>query len=438
MGCGSASFNTLPVHPSAVDRDQDCCFFTPLTLSEPCTSFLGVAADTNMFAAYDAQGRGWWWGKSRHVGDVPSIPTPFLVSEFKVCDVSVGEDFAAFLLSHGSVYFRGRWSSPPDQRLQLEKRIIQIECCHRTVLALCEDGSIWSSGDCLTNGHGKQISQWKRVESILSPVTHVALGSRHGACITDQGAVYVWGDGQAGNLGLGCRRKFQSTPVQLDGFGPGGEIAVHVSCTRGQIQPKRTSAAKAGQEGPRMHIVTDTGRLYISGTTHKGLGADHLSKTFMPEHDLLKPYLVGSEVKDWEKCGVPRVPTGAAEDIRSNCALARCRMGMALKGPDPQMSGYLSNVHICTSQPVHIHSIALDTEGHIFSWGCGSNGRTGLKALLRGQRGSKRRMKCYVSTPSRVESLEDRQALFATAGKYWSLVIMEPGKENDTSGTEKI
>ena len=59
-----------------------------------------------------------------------------------------------------------------------------------------------------------------------------------------------------------------------------------------------------------------------------------------------------------------------------------------------------------------------------FAWGCGSNGRTGLRAYLGGPSGAKRRMKCYVSTPSMVESLADKHVLFATTGRYWSFAIV--------------
>ena len=66
-------------------------------------------------------------------------------------------------------------------------------------------------------------------------------------------------------------------------LGPGPPAAVvHGSCTRGQPRPKRqANGAKcaSGQEGPRCHAVTADGGLWIAGTVHKGLGADHLSKT---------------------------------------------------------------------------------------------------------------------------------------------------------------
>eukprot|EP01052_Picozoa_sp_SAG31_P075500 SAG31_NODE_34700_length_330_cov_0.891775_1_plen_40_part_01 len=40
---------------------------------------------------------------------------------------------------------------------------------------------------------------------------------------------------------------------------------------------------------------------------------------------------------------------------------------------------------------------------------------------MRGPRGAKRTLKCYVSTPSVVEALEDHRVLQASSGRYWTL-----------------
>ena len=105
-------------------------------------------------------------------------------------------------------------------------------------------------------------------------------------------------------------------------------------------------------------------------------------------------------------------------------------------------TGYLSGVRIVSSCPSHIHSLALSADGRAFAWGCGSDGRTGLAALLRGPSGSKRRLKCYVSAPSAIEALEEtHHVLQLTSGRYWSLAIVvkrPPEQHEDEVGGSAV
>ena len=126
------------------------------------------------------------------------------------------------------------------------------------------------------------------------------------------------------------------------------------------------------------------------------------------------------------------MPTGAAEDMaaaataeeRQACA---SRMGMrdladfGARGA----TGYLSGVRVVWSQPAHIHSVALGSDGRLYGWGCGSDGRLGLRAFF-GRDGAKRTLKCYVSTPSAVEALLGRRVVAAAAGRTWTFAIVAP------------
>ena len=266
----------------------------------------------------------------------------------------------------------------------------------------------------------------------LPPVCAFSVGSIHAACAGRDGSLYTWGDGLSGTLGIGKRAKASLVPTAA-ALGPGPAAGVvHVSCTRGQPRPKRqANGAKcaSGQEGPRCHAVAADGGLWIAGTVHKGLGADHLSKTLATlGTDHLSFYRVGGRAQAAETEGVT---TGAAEDLKIDEALAARRMGMA-SAADFGRGGnthYLDAVKITSSCPSHIHSVALAEDGRAFAWGCGSDGRTGLAALMRGPRGAKRALKCYVSTPSVVEALEDTTVLQLTSGRYWSLAVVQSTKK---------
>ena len=62
--------------------------------------------------------------------------------------------------------------------------------------------------------------------------------------------------------------------------------------------------------------------------------------------------------------------------------------------------------------------------GKLYGWGCGSDGRLGLKAFFN-PNGTKRHMKCYISTPTQVEELTSLNVLTVSCGKYWSFAIVK-------------
>lgn len=127
------------------------------------------------------------------------------------------------------------------------------------------------------------------------------------------------------------------------------------------------------------------------------------------------------------------------EDLQREPALVARRLGMADAARFGQRgcTNYLRDVHVVASQPGHIHSLAVAANGQCFSWGCGSDGRTGLAAYRRGPGGSKRLLKCYVSSPSQIEALETKRVLYATTGRYSSVFIVEEGGTQQEEEEEK-
>ena len=74
-------------------------------------------------------------------------------------------------------------------------------------LALTSEGQIfsWGDGDYGKLGHGNALTQKypKLVPGILSSkvVVCVSAGYRHSACVTEDGQLYTWGEGDYGRLG---------------------------------------------------------------------------------------------------------------------------------------------------------------------------------------------------------------------------------------------
>ena len=98
------------------------------------------------------------------------------------------------------------------------------------------------------------------------------------------------------------------------------------------------------------------------------------------------------------------------------------------KNNDIIKTNYLVNTPIISSVASHIHSYALSASGELFGFGCGSDGRLGIPYFFK-KDGSKRSMKCYVSTPSRVGAVDSefqsKRVLAISVGKYWNFAIVE-------------
>lgn len=374
-------------------------------------------------------------------------------------------------------------------------------------------------------------------------ITRIAVGSIVRACVDSENKLYCWGNNRNGCLGLGFRGAAPSsknsvenveipvpTPVPLpENFPP----IVSIDCTRGQPRPKNENMGDGtGQEGPRIHLVTADGGLWIAGTCHKGLGANHVGKIMTSANDHLSFYRVGGAAADvklnlrsstsatgrpesrvssagtqpgtglpslegicptgcidavpsqelamvlkkvscgpggepdstqeissslsaasrlaFQNCGV--LPTGGdiakpiskpadtseskssnitADDADSDAAKTTGSTKSESTVTGPICTSYLRHAPIISTCVGHIHSLALSADGRVFAWGCGSDGRLGVPHFFK-RDGSKRLMKCYVSTPSRVgdpaenDEFRTRGVVRAiSCGRYWNFAIVE-------------
>ena len=436
---GSAKFGSLPVPSDAVDNASDCPFPAPVIFPGDGRGalFVKVAADLAYFAALDVDGGLWGWARSGcAIGSTPQLLMHGVV------DCSVGAQFIIAATAAGDVYTIGKApcteaeSAEPRRVDGLPPTVTRVDASSDTFLALTSDGEVWACGAPLTCGTGakKFSSSPTLVSGLPKSAVHISVGSRHAAAVMHDGGLWLWGDGLSGTLATGARVVAALVPRECRYFLDRGFAVSDVTCTKGQPGIKRngtTRKCSGGQEGPRTHVVTGDGALWIAGTTHKGLGANHLNKVLSPEADHLSFYRVGGAAADADLGFV--VPTGAAEDLsrpslRKDIAddvLAR-RMGLGTVesfGANG-LTHYLEAAPLICSQPAHIHSSALSADGRLFMWGCGSNGRLGLRAFMRGPGGSKRAMKCYVSTPTAVEALEGMCVTSVALGKYFTLAIV--------------
>lgn len=478
---------SVPVAAKDVDNMGHVCFPAPLTgVTDSSARFTEVKGEHNIFAALESrpQPGALWIGRPATATMERAIPGN--VVSFTVGNgytLAALKDGSLIIVgAHRTI--DGAAQNARPFRVKPPKGVTCVSASELTVAIVCGDeGEVWTIGDAAGNGHNTDLKdEWRQIKLLESSMyvkgsaatttalaavaaasanggaaaaaaaaassstnnyksfkaVQVAQGSIHGAAVTACGKVFTWGDGLSGTLGIGKRMAHSPAGIACGHEFPassGG--AVFVACTTAQGNPKRVKdqngAYAPGQEGPRCHVLTKAGgELWIAGTTHKGLGANCMYKTLDPEADLLEFYKVGGRALDAGK-GAMGCPTGGAEDLaRKNGAsketVAR-HLGMesAAKFGEGGNTNYLTEpgLKIVSTQPTHIHSVAVSEDGRCFSWGCGSDGRTGLEAYLKGPNGAKRMMKCYVSSPSVVEKIETKFCVHAYACRYYTLFVIE-------------
>lgn len=481
-------------------------------------------------------GRLWCWGSHVPLSLCEGIPESSSIVSFDVggdtlyAVTDTGQLFVGsgkFGTSHtgGSVSLRPIDPSPPGI-------VSSVSASDGNVAVICdvrpsrerEDGSrldegpqVFTFGLGIATGFSETAvsssrargPSWRRLQLIHAgkprvPV-QISMGSLNGAAVSSDGIAFVWGDGMSGSLGTGARLfaspdgipisfaippEPPSVPVVCANDVPastipGGDYIVSVSCTKAQPNPKRLfigggdrlSSCLAGQEGPRCHAVTARGRLWICGSSHKGLAANCLYKALSPHVDALSWYRVGSDALDAPApkasarsprvgTSVPaaRVPTGALEmaerlkcvGSNSNSIASMQQRGRGLTAARSEALTFSQQLGVasvsdigkdgCTqyltepglsivqSSPAHIHSAALSLDGRCFMWGCGSDGRLGLRCFL-DAKGAKRWMKCYVSSPSAVEAFSGRRVVAVSVFRCATCFIVADDAEDACTKT---
>ena len=117
--------------------------------------------------------------------------------------------------------------------------IVRVACGSRFTVALTAAGTVytWGRGDDSQLGHSRgtgRVASPRLVEALVGvKIVQVSARGNHVAVADDAGAMYVWGKGNDGQLGLGSghNRKDAPTPVRVS-FGNDDVRVARVACSR--------------------------------------------------------------------------------------------------------------------------------------------------------------------------------------------------------------
>lgn len=467
-GAGKASSSSAPAPRAASARGSGPTSSAPLRCVQ-------VACGESMTAAVDVDGALWSWGSGSggrlgH-GSVENQPRPFRVGGLllaqRVFQVSAGEAHAGCVVEAGLAFVWGKGGKGAlgdglgDAHQQLEPKLVCrkpraaapagepvplqnlhfIDCSYQNTAVISREGEcfVWGASDMgklglgavtptlwptrltLSGGESAAAASSSAASSSSSsavaslPLHSLCLGSSFSGFVTRSGQLWMCGYGKAGNLGQG-NRVSTLRPVLVSALA--GHHVVSVSCTRGQITVVSGGDVE-GCEQPHTLAVTADGRCFSFGTAHKGMLGNLKNKALSPKGcDELLPYEIGGLCKDAQG----------------------------------ERSGYLVGMHVRGAIASHIHSAVLgtwssetssgassssssagppDSEAprtcEVLSFGCGSDGRMGVRRYMEGLSGGRSRLKCYISQPSPVVGLQGRHVLQIDSARRHMVALVDDG-----------
>ncbi|CAI2372376.1 unnamed protein product [Moneuplotes crassus] len=327
--------------------------------------------------ALSANGILYGWGKASRSrfelkgdGDIVYKPTKIPLS-FKVKAFSGGYWHSLVVSTEGQVYSVGDnkkgalglgHTSNVDEFTEVPdlENIVQVSAGSGFSFFLDNEGKLFSCGGG-ANGHkGKgNITKPTEITIFEEPVKYIDSGIDHAACITESGKLYTWGANTFKQLGHGSSistSKVLSTPKVVSEL---EEVnIVNVSCSKG-LKHCQTSC------------VDSEGRAYFWGCGYKGKLGNVDDWVHIAESDEDKPKALRME-------GVAFTESGG------------------------------------------IHSSLVDTEGNLYTFGCGSHGRLGHPRYIEG----KYRHLYKESQPKKVEFFEKIGRIIDYSSTYSSNVAL--------------
>ncbi|VAH80367.1 unnamed protein product [Triticum turgidum subsp. durum] len=153
----------------------------------PNCKIVNLYANGDHSAALDESGQLYIWGRAlvgEHDDDQPRVAFPSL----SISQVALGWHHA-LVLSRGELYIIGAYRHQKRDPTLSENAVAQQ-------LNLTTASS--------THHESSSVSNLAKVPSIhVQQVTQIAAGTEHSALVTDSGALFTWGWGEHGQLGLG-------------------------------------------------------------------------------------------------------------------------------------------------------------------------------------------------------------------------------------------
>jgi alpha-tubulin suppressor-like RCC1 family protein len=364
LGNGSEDYEALPYNVKQLNGKN--------IVKIQCGEWFWMAVSQN--------GTLYGWGKSSRSrfgmsspNDIIFVPTKIPL-KVKVQTFACGYWHSVIVSTEGVAYAvgdnkKGAWGLGHNENTSEFTKIPDFEDVSKVAagcsftLFVNSEGNLFSWGGKGLAGHPKNkgdILSPKLVKGIEEPVTHIDCGVDHAAVVTESGKLYTWGSNAFNQLGHGSavsKSTIQHTPKLVSSL---QEVkVVNASCSKGL---KHCQTAWVDSEGIA----------YFWGWGYKGKLGNTEEWTHAGDWDETEPKILNIDV-----------PIAIAE------------------------SG-------------GIHSSVIDTQGILYTFGCGSHGRLGHPRYIEG----KYRHLYKESQPKKVEFFEGVGKVVDYSSTYSSNVAL--------------
>ncbi|GBG32684.1 Serine/threonine-protein kinase Nek8 [Hondaea fermentalgiana] len=406
-----------------------------LDVSSNAVRLIAAGSKHSLVLTFNGAVFAWGGNEFGQVGDgsredvrVPVRVTFGKSSTQRVVHVAAGANHSLCCLNQGDTYAWGRGNEAQigtgSTITETVPILVQALQGHRVVkvfggeshsAGLSEDGALftWGDPDQGKLGQGRMLSEAdpsfdalalpRVVQGHLASVKVVdaSLGTSHSACIDSAGKVYTWGSGWQGKLGLGTTEN-QYTPQRV--------LAL-------QFLSMRSVSCGAYHT----LFVTDDGDLYACGRGDARLGLGETTDKLVPElnatlraagatvaracaaeeHSLA--VTVDGRVWTWGKNAYAKLGLGH----RLGGAVAREQVESMPRVIDSSVLG-LNNERYENRDDIRMvaafanHSLALAQDSRVYAWGSNGNGRLGL------EHDGAARLGRVVETPTSVPHFQQR------------------------------
>lgn len=277
-----------------------------------------------------------------------------------------------------------------------DQQFVKIDSLSTHSVAIMANGDVmaWGNGDKYRLGHGTTAKEYtpRVIDSLCGKgrVIDIACGLGHTIALTQTGEIYAWGNGSNGRLGLGDTTD-RSNPTQVITYnGSSRRQSQGSTATAGGLSHQPLLFRRIYCGASHSLAISTDGRAFSWGKNNQGqCGHGHTNDQLSVEevvffrdeveekvvhaaggweHTMFctssgRVYSCGCGYKDSRRAGIPPVLGHGDVDRRLKPTLIQHFVD--------------NNEEIVKVTCGWDHSLAVSSQGTIFSWGSGSNGKLG-------------------------------------------------------------